>query len=153
MMRRGLDRSPIGSGQRIHRVTVQTPTPPTADGDGGYTQGWTDATPPSWIVELRAASLRDLERFAAGTTLTTAAWLVTGPYRPDVTVAARLLHAGRVLSLVRVTNVDERARELVCIAVEVVSLAPAGATLGLPTTTPPPAPLASPVPQTTWSNE
>jgi head-tail adaptor len=125
MIRRGLDRSPVSAGQRIHRVTVQTPTAPTPDGDGNYTQDYADATPASWMVELRAASLRDLERYAAGTTVTTAAYLVSGPYRPDVTTAARLVHRGRALQLARVTNVDERGRELVCIAVELVTPAPA----------------------------
>jgi SPP1 family predicted phage head-tail adaptor len=106
---------------RPHKVTLQSPGPAVSDGDGGFTQSWTDLVPPSWTCEIKPATERDLERVAAGTVITTNTYIVKGPYRPDVTTKARLLFNGREFSITSVANPEERNVELILVGVEVVA--------------------------------
>jgi head-tail adaptor len=109
-------------GQRPHRVQLQAPGPPVPDGDGGYTQPWSDLDPPALSVKIEAATAVALERKTpAGATITTASHLVTGPYHKGVTTQSRLLFNGRTLQVNAVTNVDERSIEMVLVCTELVS--------------------------------
>lgn len=115
----GLNKTSIA--ERPHQVTVQNPGPGVPDGDGGFTQTWTDLTPRMWSCKIAPATAVDLEHVAAGTVLSKATHLVTGPYRSDVTTQARVLFNGRSFSVTGVSNPDERNVELVLVCVEVVA--------------------------------
>lgn len=106
---------------RPHRVTLQNPSTPVADGDGGFTQTWTDLVPPALSVKIAPATAADLERVTAGTVLSTATHIVTGPYHAQVTTKTRILFNGRAFSVVGVSNPEERNVELVLVCVEVVA--------------------------------
>lgn len=84
----------MDAGKRRHLATFQTPFgDPVADDDGGFTQAWTALTPDEWVSIAPATQrdVRDLERRAAGTTVTVATHLVVMNYRDDVTSQCRLL--------------------------------------------------------------
>jgi SPP1 family predicted phage head-tail adaptor len=108
------------AGRRIHLVTLQNPGVPVPDGDGGTVATWTDLAPSAVMAAIGPASVRDLERLAAGTVITQATHVITIPYHPQVTTAARVLFRGRSFSLVSVVNPGERNIQLVCLGVEVV---------------------------------
>jgi SPP1 family predicted phage head-tail adaptor len=111
----------VASGAYRHRVTVQAPTPAAPDGDGGFTQSWTDADPPTWAVSITVAPRRDGEMAIAGTTIATGANLVRGRYRRDITTATRLGYEGRVFNILTVRDLDERHRVLELVCAEVVA--------------------------------
>lgn len=82
----------MGIGDFRHVVMFQVPhTEP--DGYGGTLEVWTDL-PPVWNVDIRPATVRDLERQTAGTTVATATHVVYGWYRDDVTVKCRFIFDG-----------------------------------------------------------
>jgi head-tail adaptor len=108
------------AGQRVHLITVQGPGAPVPDGDGGYTQTWADLDPPQLKASITNATARDLELLAAGTVISQAAYVLTMPYHPQITTAARVLFRGRVLALTSVANREERNVQLVCLATEVL---------------------------------
>lgn len=116
-----------GIGKHRHRVQVQNPGVPQPDGDGGYTEGWTDADPPFLNVSITPASARDLERYSAGTTLTSATHLVRGRWHPQITTASRLLFHGRILLVASIANPEERSLEVILICAEVLNQPPAAA--------------------------
>jgi SPP1 family predicted phage head-tail adaptor len=106
-------------GQRPHRAMFQNPGPPVPDGDGGYTQTWTDLDPRALWVAIETASIVALERkVPAGSSLTTATHLVSGPFHPDVTTKTRVLYNGREFHVDSVTNIDERGIEMVLVCTE-----------------------------------
>jgi head-tail adaptor len=107
-------------GAYRHLVTVQNPGPPVPDGDGGFTQTWTDATPAQWHVSITPATQADLERLAAGTVISTASHVVRGDFHPDVTTLTRLTLGAQVFAITGTVNVDLRSVTLLCGAVEVV---------------------------------
>lgn len=111
----------VGVGARPHRITLQNPGTAVPDGDGGFTQTWTDLTPASMFAKIAPATARDLERVAAGTVLSTATHIVTLPYHPQITTLTRITFNGRNLSVTGVSNPDERNVELILTAVEVVT--------------------------------
>jgi len=106
--------------ERPHRVTLQNPGPAVPDGDGGFTQTWTDLVPPALYVKIAPATAREVERLAAGTVLATATHIVTGPYHAGVTTKTRIVFNGRVFSVTGVANPDERNVETIAICAEVV---------------------------------
>jgi SPP1 family predicted phage head-tail adaptor len=110
----------IATGAYRHRVTVQIPGALTPDGDGGYTETWQDANPPTWAVSLTAAPRAAGELPMAGTTITTASHLVRGRYRADVTTHTRFLLDTRVFNVLAVRNLDERDRTLEVVCTEVL---------------------------------
>lgn len=110
----------IAIAERRHLVRLQNPGLAVPDGDGGYTQTWTDLNPPTVKVQIRPASARDLERVASGTVLSTATHVVTGPYHPDVTTQTRVVFGDRTFNVIGVSNIDERNIEMVLTCVEVV---------------------------------
>src|SRR5262245_47718556 len=135
---------PIGSYR--HVVTVQNPGGRAPDGDGGFTETWADAAPAKWACSITPATVRDLERTTASTTLTTATHLVRGRFHPGITTASRLLFKGRQLLVVFVGNPEERDLELTLVCAEVLDDAAAGAAA----TAPPPAWVTE---QQVWTKE
>lgn len=108
-------------GTHRHLVLFQNPGAPVPDGDGGYTQSWTDASPATWHVSIDPATTRDLERVAAGTVLSTASHIVRGRYHPGVTLATRMVFGGRTFSITGKANLEERGIDMELVAVEVVT--------------------------------
>lgn len=107
-------------GQKRHLVTLENPGPSVPDGDGGYTQTW--ASLGSRYAEVKPATARDLERTAAGTVLASASHLVTIDYHPLVSTQTRIVFKGtRVLSVVGVSNPEERDKDLILVCVEMVT--------------------------------
>lgn len=81
-------------GELRQRVTLDNPSPPTSDGDGGPTRLW----PPEGGVRIgarvpasvEAALARSVERLVAKTTESAATHIVTLRYRPGVTTQTRV---------------------------------------------------------------
>jgi head-tail adaptor len=109
----------MGIGAYRHVVTVQAPGLRVPDGDGGFTESWTDADPPTWAVNLAPATAGDGETAIAGTVLPTMTHLARGRYHPGVTTQARLVFEGRVLNILTVRNLEERNRTLEVVCTEV----------------------------------
>ena len=95
-------------GEYRHRGTFQDPTALVPDGEGGWIEGWADLDPPDWPVRITPATVRDLERVAAGTILSSATHVIEGRWRPDVSLKSRLLFEGRIFHVTGINNVDER---------------------------------------------
>lgn len=114
----GLSRTSIAD--RPHRVTLQNPGPNVPNGDGGYTNSWFDLVPPAISVEIKPATADDLERVAAGTVISKATSLITGPFHPQVTTKTRLLFNGREFHVTGDQNIEERGGEMVLVCVEIV---------------------------------
>ena len=112
-------------GEYRHRVRFQKPTR-TPDGDGGYTDAWTDLDPAEWKVSLTPASSADLERVAAGTSITAASHVVAGYFHPGVTADTRMIYrprgasADQIFAITGVVNVDLRSVDMICGAVQVI---------------------------------
>jgi len=105
--------TPIGALR--DRITLQNPGPAVPDGDGGFTQTWSDLTPASVWAAIERASARSLERVAAGTVLSSATDLVTIRYHPQVTTQTRVLVNGRTLNVVSVQPIAQNWQQiLVC---------------------------------------
>jgi head-tail adaptor len=116
----------VPSGEHRHTVTLQQPGTMTPDGDGGYTEGWTNLTPAQMMAAIEPATVRALERLAAGTTTTTASHLVRIPFHPQVTSQTRVLFTdfhgqAHTLNVVAAVNVDQRDRELALVCTELVA--------------------------------
>lgn len=105
-------------GDFRHLGTVQTLTS-QPDGDGGTVDVWTDAPPP-WPIDVRPATVRDLERQAASTVVATATHVMHGRYRPDVTVKARILFDGRIFEITGIARPFERPIDLYLFAKETI---------------------------------
>lgn len=106
---------------RPHRVTLQNPGPAIPDGDGDYTQSWTDLTPAAVSVRIQTATASALERITSGTVLSTATHIVTAPFHPQITTQTRILFNGRTFNVTGVTNPDEGDVELILVCAEVVT--------------------------------
>jgi len=105
-------------GAYRHVVQLQTPTT-VPDGDGGVTETWVNLDP-VWYVAIHPATVRDLEREAAGTVVATATHIIRGAYRGDVKVDARMLFDGRTFRITGVATPKERKIELWLFAVETI---------------------------------
>jgi head-tail adaptor len=110
----------MARGEYRHTVLLQNPGPPVPDGDGGYTQSWTDLVPPTWRVSIEPATARDLERVAAGSVISSASHIVRGDFHPDVTTETRIVFNGRLLSITGKQSPEERNVTMELVAVEVV---------------------------------
>jgi SPP1 family predicted phage head-tail adaptor len=108
-------------GALRHSIVLENPAAAVADGDGGYTQAFTDLTPSPVQASIVPASARDLERVAAGTVLSTATHVVTMRYHSGVTTKTRITFGTRTFNVVGVMNPEERNLWTVAVAVEVVS--------------------------------
>lgn len=85
-----------------HRVTIQSVSR-VSDGQGGFTESWTDGATVWAAVEQKKA----WEKFQAMQEQTPVVWAVTMRYRDDVTTASRLKYGTRVLWVKEVINVNE----------------------------------------------
>jgi head-tail adaptor len=103
-------------GNFRHVVTFQGPTH-EPDGDGGYIDGWADL-PPSWLVVIRPATVRDLERQTAGTIVATATHVIAGRYRADVHIDAQMVFGARTFRITGIANPEERNINMFLFAVE-----------------------------------
>lgn len=113
--------SPIPIGKRHHVVVVQNPGAAASDGDGGYTQTFSDATPRTWHVAIEPATARTLERIAAATVIAQASHIVTGMHHAEVTTKTRLVFGARTFNVLGVANPEERNIETVAVCAEVVT--------------------------------
>jgi head-tail adaptor len=111
----------VAAGQRLHLVTLQNPTTTAPDGDGGYTQTWTDLAPPKVFMSINAASARDLEYLASGTVAASATHLLRGPFHPGVTTQTRVLFGARTFHVASVRNPEERSIEMILVCEEQVA--------------------------------
>jgi SPP1 family predicted phage head-tail adaptor len=113
--------SRTGVRNRPHRVFLQNPGPAVSDGDGAYTQVWTDCEPPSVDAEILEANHAALERIVSNTVASTASHIVSMPYHPQVTTQTRIIYNGRRFSVTGVDDVEQRHVDLVLPCVEVVA--------------------------------
>lgn len=109
----------MNSGALRHLVTLENSTP-AADGDGSYVPVYAELSPARVWASIEPATARDLERVAAGTVISSATHLLRCWYHPQITTQTRITYGSRLFSVVGVQNVEERSRELVIAAVEVV---------------------------------
>jgi head-tail adaptor len=89
------------------------------DGDGGMVDTWTDL-PPAWPIDIRPATVRDLERQTAGTIVATATHVIHGRHRADVTVECRLVFDGRFFLITGIARPFERPIDLFLFAKETI---------------------------------
>lgn len=89
------------------------------DGDGGVTEVWTDL-PPAWPIDIRPATVRDLEKRTAGTITATATHVIHGRYRADLTVLCRLVFDGRLFQITGIARPMERPIDLYLFAKEML---------------------------------
>lgn len=109
----------IPIGDRRHRVLFQNGVV-TSDGDGGFSSVWTDIGPAGYY-EVKPATQRDLERATSGTVLSTANYVITGPYVELVNTTSRAIFDGRTFSVVGKSTPEERKIEMILLCVEVVA--------------------------------
>jgi|SRR6185436_19711162 len=107
-------------GTLRHRVVLENPGTPVADGDGGFTLTWTALFPSPVAAAIVPATARDLERIVAGTVFGTATHLVTIRYHSGVTLQTRVTFGTRVFSVTGIQNWEERNISLTLVCVEVV---------------------------------
>ena len=111
----------MARGDRRHLVTFQAPAT-VADGDGSYTETWTDLVPATWYVSIEpAGDGRISSAPSPGTVISSASHLVRGDFHPGVTTLTRMLFEGQVFAITGVVDVDMRGIEMVCGAVQVVT--------------------------------
>lgn len=107
-------------GALVHDVELQNPNgPPTADGDGGYTQAY-QTLAALWWCAIAPATNRELERSIAGTVLSTATHVVKMRYLPGVTTKTRLVWGSRILNVLGVADPEEQNIMLVLACAEIV---------------------------------
>lgn len=111
----------IPAGRRRHLVALTREGAPVADANGGYTRTLVALNPAEVYAEIRPATAHDLERLAAGTSIATAASIVTMPHHAEVDTKTRVTFNGRTLRVTGVVNPDERNIHTICVCVEVVS--------------------------------
>lgn len=109
------------AGERRHYVTLANPGTPAPDGDGGFTATVVPLFPEGVYAQILPATARDLERLAVGTVITTATHIVRMPYHAGVTTQTVITYNGRRLAVTGVANNEERNRETICTAVEMVA--------------------------------
>lgn len=114
-------RNQTASGERRHVIGVENPSAAVPDGDGGFTQTWSPADPPTVYASIRATGPADLERPTSGTVTANASHLITIPYHAAITTQTRLTFGTRRFSVTGVTDVDERHVELQIMAEELVA--------------------------------
>jgi hypothetical protein len=109
-------------GAHRHLVSLAGPSGPAVpDGDGGWTTPSAPLDPPTWYVSVRRASVRDVERLAAGTAVASATHLLEGDWHPGITRQSTITFEGRVFYVADVVDVEERHVAMVLLCQEVVS--------------------------------
>jgi SPP1 family predicted phage head-tail adaptor len=112
------------SGTLDRRVTLQNPGPAVPDGDGAWTHPWINLSPASVWASIVPATVRDLEKIAAGTVIATASHVVTLRYHPQVTTQTRIVYGTRTFDVTGVVNPDEDNLETICLCAELLGQAP-----------------------------
>jgi head-tail adaptor len=105
-------------GSRRHYITLENPSTPTPDGDGGFTQTWTACSPAQVFASIMPATARDQERAVAGTVMAMATHICLFPYHPDVNRKTRITFGTRTFAVAGVETPDERQVDTVVYAVE-----------------------------------
>ena len=107
-------------GDRLHKVAFRNPGGTVPDGDGGFTNEWTDITPNGWYVSIAPASPQDLERFSASTITNQIVAIVKGPFHPGVTVDSEMVLLDRNLKfgIAGLRNIDYRSVSMELLAIE-----------------------------------
>jgi head-tail adaptor len=119
-------------GALRHVVIPEEPGPTVPDNEGGFTQTWAALIPATWHCSIVPATVRDLERAASGTVITTASHVITGRYHPQISTKTRLtkgkrnaqgqLTSGsREFQVTGIQNIEEKNEVLVLLCEEVVS--------------------------------
>lgn len=99
-------------GQLRHRVTVQNPAR-TADGGGGYTESWSNASPATVWAKIDPATPSLIERVAGNTIEAPITHIVTMRAHSAVTTKTRLVFGSRNLQVRGLQRVDEVSEWLV----------------------------------------
>lgn len=107
-------------GALRHQITLQNPGAAVPDGDGGFTQTWTNLDPARVSAAIQPATARDLERIVANTEQSKASHLVTIRYHSGVTTETRILFGTRILQVTGIQNPDERNISLILVCEEIV---------------------------------
>jgi head-tail adaptor len=110
----------IPTGQRSAVVWVDVPAPKTAGTRpkaGDYVEAWVPSGGP-WFVAIASAGGREHKQ--AMTSIGQATHTITGPFRADVTIRARLRRESRAFNIVEVEDRDDRHVELICRCQEVI---------------------------------
>ena len=102
-----------GIGARQQLVQLQNPGAPVPNGDGSYTQMWSDLDPFAVWAKIETAPQPQQERATQGTAATTAAYLITIPFHPQVTERTRVLFSGRRFNVSAAVDLNERHVETV----------------------------------------
>ena len=108
----------MGIGDFRHVGTVQAATI-VSDGGGGTVEVWSDK-PPAWPIDIRPATVRDLERQTAGTITATATHIIHGRDRVDVTIKCRIVFDGRIFLITGLARPKERPIDLYLFAKETI---------------------------------
>jgi len=111
-------RIPTGVRRAFVRVELQAPRPPRTRATGDYVDNW-QPSGALWAVAIQSAG--GGERKQAATSIGQSTHTITGPYRTDVSIRARLVRESRVFNIVDVDDRDDRHVELVCRCQEVIS--------------------------------
>lgn len=102
------------AGKLRHRITIESPTLPTADSYGAQTETWSTFAA---NVAAEVSVLSGVEAFRAKQVQPEASSMVTLRYRSGVTAAMRFLWGTRYLYPVSVVE-DEKKTEMVCLCRE-----------------------------------
>lgn len=93
-------------GRMRHQVAVQNPTR-TTDGDGGYTETYTAASPSPVWAQIDPATPSAIERIAGNTVEAPITHIVTIRFHASVTTRTRLVFGLRNLFVRGIQKVDE----------------------------------------------
>lgn len=110
---------------RQRRIRLQAPGLPMPDGEGGWTEVWTDLVPPQLFGWVRPTTASDMERLGSNTVTAAATLVVTLPFHPGLTSQTRLLVENgarpvRTLAVLGYANPDSRDTELEVFCSEVL---------------------------------
>lgn len=108
-------------GEKRHLVNLQAPGDPVPDGEGGFIETMAALDPPTWHVQMLPATVRNMERVAAGTTIASASHILTGDYHPGVNTETQAIFEGRTLYVRSVVDPEEKHIETICVCEEVVA--------------------------------
>lgn len=100
-----------GVGQLRHRVDVENPARVT-DGDGGYTDAYTAATPSPVWAQIEPATPRAVERLTGNTVEAPITHIVTLRTHDGITTKTRLTFNGRRFHVRGLQRVDEQTHWL-----------------------------------------
>ena len=113
----------IVAGLRLRKVSLDTPGATAPDGGGGYVEGWVPLEPAVAWARITPATQVDMERSAAGTTITAQTHLIEMTYHRGVTTKTRIQYRDpdrgvRTFQITSVRNPEEARRELLIVAEE-----------------------------------